>query len=100
MVQTNFKTYELAVELYQECAALKAKGVMRDQLERASLSVVLNLAEGAGKPKRPDKKRFYAMAYGSVRECQAILRLMNAACAFAKADAVGAAAYKLMKSMS
>ena len=33
------------------------------------------MAEGSGKRTPADQRRFYAMAYGSFRECQAILEL-------------------------
>jgi len=36
--------------------------VLHDQLERASLSAVLNVAEGAGRHSRRDKRRHYAIA--------------------------------------
>jgi len=36
-----------------------------------SISVVLNIAEGAGKPSAPDRARFHAIARGSARECGA-----------------------------
>ncbi len=97
-MKTNFRTYELAVELYQECKPIIASARIKDQLERANLSVVLNLAEGAGKPTMPDKRKFYAIAYGSVREVQAILRLLNNSELFEKANVVGAHAYKLLQS--
>ena len=97
MQKTKFVTYELAIELYQGCQKIKAKAVIRDQLERASLSAVLNLSEGAGKPTRPDKRRFYAIAYGSIRETQSILRLLGQNELFGKADILGAHAYQLMK---
>jgi four helix bundle protein len=41
--------------------------------------VVLNLAEGSGKTSTKDRCRFYEIALGSVRECQAILDLMDQA---------------------
>jgi four helix bundle protein len=46
---------------------------LRDQLSRASLSIVLNIAEGAGKFSKPDKRRYYLSAAGSATECAAIL---------------------------
>ena len=46
---------------------------LRDQLARASLSIVLNIAEGAGKFSKPDKRRYYLSAAGSATECAAIL---------------------------
>ena len=42
-------------------------------MHRASLSVVLNVAEGAGRNARPDKRRFYEIAKGSAAETAAAL---------------------------
>ena len=44
-----------------------------EQMSRASLSIVLNIAEGAGKISGPDKRRFYLSARGSATECGALL---------------------------
>ena len=41
------------------------------QLGRASTSIVLNLAEGAGKFSKPYKRRYYLGAAGSTTECAA-----------------------------
>ena len=46
---------------------------LADQVRRASLSIVLNIAEGSGKTSGPDQRRFYAMARGSAMECGAIV---------------------------
>ncbi len=43
----------------------RGRGHLRDQLTRASTSIVLNLAEGAGKVSKADKRRFYLTARGS-----------------------------------
>ncbi|HVV85521.1 MAG TPA: four helix bundle protein [Kofleriaceae bacterium] len=51
----------------------RGKGHLADQLARASTSIVLNIAEGAGKYSRPDKRRYYVSAIGSTTECAAIL---------------------------
>ena len=48
-----------------------------DQIKRASLSIVLNIAEGAGKYSKNDKKNFYVIARWSVYECVAILRILK-----------------------
>ena len=45
--------------------------VLRDQLERSSLSVVLNVAEGGGRRSRKDKARHYTYARGSATEVAA-----------------------------
>lgn len=44
-----------------------------DQLDRASLSMLLNIAEGNGKTAVKDRCRFFEMARGSALECAAIL---------------------------
>ncbi len=48
-----------------------------DQWKRASLSSVLNLAEGTGRMTPADKKHFYTIARGSVFECVAILDMVH-----------------------
>jgi four helix bundle protein len=51
---------------------------LRDQLDRAALSIVLNTAEGAGRTGAADKARFFAMARGSAMECAAVLDVLRA----------------------
>lgn len=43
----------------------------------ASLSVVLNIAEGGGRRSRRDKARFYAIARGSATEVAALLDVLD-----------------------
>ena len=47
-----------------------------DQLTRASTSIVLNLAEGAGKHSKADKRRYYLSALGSATESAALLDVL------------------------
>jgi len=61
--------------LLEESAA-SAKGKTRevcDQLDRASLSALLNTAEGNGKRQRPGRAKFFDDARGSAMECAACL---------------------------
>jgi four helix bundle protein len=51
----------------------RGRAVLADQLQRASISIPLNVAEGAGEFSPKDKKRFYRMALRSATECAAIL---------------------------
>jgi four helix bundle protein len=54
-------------------AVPKGRAYVIDQLRRASLSIALNVAEGAGEFAPADKARFYRMARRSGTECVAIL---------------------------
>jgi four helix bundle protein len=57
-------------------AAASARGRTRevcDQLDRASLSALLNTAEGNGKRRRPVRAKFFDDARGSATECAACL---------------------------
>jgi four helix bundle protein len=49
---------------------------LRDQLDRASASILLNLAEGSGRFARADKAQFYVIARGSAMECGALLEIL------------------------
>ena len=71
----TFRTYHLARDFYRQIVPLKLVRPLRDQLHRAAASVALNLAEGYGRQTLADQRRFFAMALGSVRECQAVLDL-------------------------
>ena len=51
----------------------RGRGHLAAQLARASTSEVLNLAEGAGKHSKPDKRRFYLTARGSATESAVLL---------------------------
>ena len=48
-------------------------GDLGDQLRRASTSIPLNIAEGAGEYSRAEKARFYRIARRSAHECAAII---------------------------
>ena len=51
----------------------RGRSHLADQFTRASTSIVLNLAEGAGKLSKPDKRRYYLTARGSATESAALL---------------------------
>jgi four helix bundle protein len=73
--------YRIALEFQVIAGQLVPKrgyAELRDQLDRASISIVLNIAEGCGRRSAADKGRFYAMARGSATECAAILDLVGA----------------------
>ena len=50
---------------------------LKDQLDRAGTSVVLNIAEGAGEFSPLEKQRFYRMARRSATETAAILDILE-----------------------
>ena len=48
-----------------------------DQLDRASISVPLNLAEGNGKSYPKDRRRYFEIARGSALECSSCLDVIT-----------------------
>ena len=70
--------YAVALELHSLCSTLVSPltRVLRDQRERASLSIVLNIAEAGGRRSRADKRRFYGYARGSATEVAALLDVL------------------------
>jgi four helix bundle protein len=71
--------YHVALELQAMTPLLvpSHQRVLHDQLDRASLSAVLNLAEGAGRHSRRDKRRHYAIARGSAMEAAAAIDVVR-----------------------
>ena len=57
---------------------LDRAGDVKDQLDRASSSVPLNIAEGNGKYSSKDRCRFFDTAHGSALECSAALDVLVA----------------------
>jgi four helix bundle protein len=53
-------------------------GDVRDELDRASTSIPLNIAEGNGKYALKDRCRFFDIAHGSALECAAGLDILVA----------------------
>lgn len=100
----NFEAYQLAVEFYRLCDQLPLPRHLRDQLLRASSSISLNLAEGTERTTVVDRRRYYKMALGSIRECQAILNLAKetkrSTDARRLADRLGAITFKLCESLN
>ena len=72
--------YVVALQFQSDAAELarRGDGVVRDQLRRASLSVLLNIAEGAGARSCGQKRQLYGIARGSAMECAAIVALLCA----------------------
>jgi four helix bundle protein len=56
--------------------AIAAKVAAKDQLDRASTSIPLNIAEGNGKFSGKDRARFLEIARGSALECAACLDVL------------------------
>jgi four helix bundle protein len=96
----NFRTLDLAVEFYELAEKENVTGHLRDQLLRAASSIALNLAEGNAKASANEKRHFFQTAYGSLRECQTIFKLLKTESdeALKMADQLGANLYKLVNS--
>jgi len=69
----KFEAYHLAIEYWERALRLlnqtpAGHAVIKDQLKRAAASIPLNIAEGSGRTRTEDRKRFYAIARGSAFE--------------------------------
>ena len=84
-----------AIDFYKACQKLRLKPPYKDQFDRALLSVLLNLAEGAAKPTAKDRRKFYAIAMGSLREVQVILDLVDERELLKRADPIAASLWRL-----
>lgn len=78
----KFPVYTVSQSYYEElCQTIfenkKVDSSLKNQLRRASSSITLNIAEGAGKYGPNDKKNFYTIARGSTNECMAIMELIR-----------------------
>lgn len=74
--------YRVAIDFVATAAVLieglpPRQSHLADQVSRASTSIVLNIAEGAGEFSRREKARFYRMALRSATECAAILDVLK-----------------------
>ena len=81
--------YRIALEFRHSLGILDTVrniSALRDQIFRASDSIVLNIAEGAGRFARADKRHHYGYALGSASECGAALALLHA-CGALRAEA-------------
>lgn len=70
----NLDVYRVAVEFLALALEVldglpRQRRELRSQLERAAMSIPLNIAEGTGKPSAADRARYYATARGSALEC-------------------------------
>jgi four helix bundle protein len=70
-IAREFDTFASRLLSRRGCASL------RDQLGRASSSIVLNIAEGCARFARAEKAHFYLIARGSAMECVAILDITS-----------------------
>lgn len=79
VLEERLRVYHVALEL--QCLANmlvpSVNRVLRDQFERASLSVILNLAEGCGRVSRRQKRHHYGVARGSATECAALTDVLR-----------------------
>lgn len=73
----RLEVYQQAIEFVSWTSSLletwPKTSALRSQLDRASLSIPLNIAEGNGKWSKKDRCRYFDTAKGSALECAAAL---------------------------
>ena len=78
----NLSVYKKAKTLNKEVLSFlksnqQINSFLKNQLKRASISIVINIAEGSGRFTKPDKKNFYIISRGSTYECVSILDIIK-----------------------
>ncbi len=78
----RLKAYQSALRFVAWASPIKedlsGKLAAKDQLDRASTSIVLNLAEGNGQRSHPNRCRYFDISRGSGLECAACLDVLVA----------------------
>ena len=84
--------FRVAIEFAAMVPALTkaARPALRDQIERASSSIALTLAEGCARRTRRDRHHFFSIAQGSAMECAAGIDILRALGQVSQADATHA----------
>ncbi|MEX1192599.1 MAG: four helix bundle protein [Brumimicrobium sp.] len=76
----NLTVYKKAKLFHKNSKVLisekKLTSYEKDQLSRASFSIVLNIAEGSGRFSKKDRRNFFVITRSSVMECVAILDVL------------------------
>jgi four helix bundle protein len=73
--------YRVALQFQTLAATLvprRGHSALRDQLERASISIALNIAEAVGRVSPAERAHFFGIARGSATECAAIVDIIIA----------------------
>jgi four helix bundle protein len=109
----NLEVYKKAKVFHLDCKSLilanKLDSYVKDQLGRASFSIVLNIAEGSGKFSKADRRNYFVTSRASVFECVAILDMLHDSEAIKKelfdnyllkADELSRILYAMIKNLS
>jgi len=78
----NLDVYQKSVDFIDQITTLtrefpRGYYFLTDQLNRASLSIATNLAEGNGRFTKNDRRNFFIIARGSVQECIPLLEIVR-----------------------
>jgi four helix bundle protein len=78
----RMEVYRVALGFVRSASTIRVRlgagrSAIADQLDRASISIPLNIAEGAGELAKREKARFYRIARRSATECAAILDIVG-----------------------
>lgn len=79
----DIRIYQISLSLVGEISSFVSKSPLNkdfflvDQIRRAAISIVINIAEGYGRHTRKDFAQFLSIALGSTNEVVALLDVIN-----------------------
>ncbi|MBL0047706.1 MAG: four helix bundle protein [Bacteroidetes bacterium] len=77
----KLEVYKKAKLFHRACKKLilknKVDNYVKDQLGRASFSIVLNIAEGSGKFSKADRRNYFVISRASLFECVSALDVLH-----------------------
>ncbi len=79
----KLKVYEMSLDFVRDIFRISKKlpsdyqYSLGDQIRRAALSIINNIAEGSGKISKKEKSQFYRISLSPARECIPMLTILN-----------------------
>ena len=89
----NLTVYQKSKSFHLLCKKIMLESTtdrfVKDQLRRASHSIILNIAEGSAKSSNADRRHYFTISRASIFECVAIIDIMHTEGTLKKLNLIG-----------